>query len=216
MTRIHLVRHGDTAYNREAVFRGTLDVPLDDTGREQARLTGLELAGERIGRIVSSPLSRALDTARAIAAHQPAASELEIDPAFNDLDFGQWQGMAKDDVAAQFPELFDLWLNEPNRCGFPGGETLEAASARAAGGLRRIIDESAVQTIAVASHRVIIKLLILHALGLPLAAFWRVHVDTCGITTFAHDPAADTFILLRHNHTAHLAPLREKMTSHDF
>jgi len=216
MTRILLVRHGDTAYNIGSVFRGTLDVPLNDTGREQARLTGLELSGTEINHIASSPLSRALDTARAIAEHQHTASKPVIEPAFTDLNFGDWQGHPKDEIAASYPELFEQWMREPHKVRFPGGETLADASARASRALNRLIREFPGKTVAIVSHRVIIKLLILHMLGLPESDFWRIHVDTCGITTFDYAHNTHQFILIRHNHNAHLCALHGKVASQDF
>lgn len=213
MTRILIIRHGDTIYNKETIFRGTLDVPLSDVGREQARLTGLELSGERLARVVSSPLSRALDTARAVAA--PHGLEPETDTAFIDLDFGEWQGRSRDEVAAAEPSLFSNWLRDPGSVRFPGGETLEVVRAAACARLDALVRESGGETFALATHRVVVKLLVLHALGMPVSGFWRIAADTCGITTFTFDPEIG-YILKHHNHTAHLAPLKGKMTTKDF
>jgi broad specificity phosphatase PhoE len=215
-SRIILVRHGETQYNAESIFRGTLDVPLNETGLEQTRLTGLELSHTRISRIVSSPLARALATARAIAAQQTDANDPVIDPAFTDLNFGEWQGRSKDEVAKDYPEIYECWKTEPHLAQLPGGETLEQASKRCSAGLDRLCREMPGKTFVIVTHRVIIKLLILHMLGLPLSDFWRIHIDTCGITTFDYLHDSRQFVLIQHNHNAHLYSLRSKMSTQDF
>ena len=215
-TRILLVRHGETEYNAKSIFRGTIDVPLSAIGLEQARLTGLELSSTKLTSVVSSPLARALATAREIAASQSERMEPVIDAAFTDLNFGEWQGRPRDDVAAAYPELLDRWMREPHRVQLPNGEALSGALARAAQGLEHLLQRYRRKTFCVVSHRVIIKLLILRMLGLPVSDFWRIHIDTCGITEFNFRSDTEQFILVRHNHTAHLLPLRDKVTTQDF
>jgi broad specificity phosphatase PhoE len=212
--RILLIRHGDTEYNAKAIFRGTLDVPLSDTGIEQARLTGAELARTKISLILSSPLSRALDTARAIAEKQVSFPVLKADDSFTDINFGDWQGRSREEVAAAYPDLFTIWLNEPHLARFPGGESVHEAFLRASSGLMRYVADAAGDVIAIVSHRVVIKLLVLFALGLPESEFWRVHVDTCGIGAIDYDRGK--FVLVRHNSISHLAILLGEMSSHDF
>ena len=213
MTRIILIRHGDTIYNKETVFRGTLDVPLNEVGKEQARLTGLEISDTKISYLASSPLSRALDTASAVAEHQDV--EPVIDESFMDLNFGSWQGRSKDEVQEAEPELFEQWMRDPASVRFPGGETLKDVSARASKAVENMRNDFEGETIAVATHRVVVKLLVLQMLGLPESEFWRIMVDTCSVTTFDHHKDLG-YILKRHNHTAHLAPLKKRMTSKDF
>ena len=92
MTRIILVRHGETDWNKEQIFRGRIDVPLNSTGLKQAKATGEALKDWKIDAVYSSPLSRALDTAKAIAELHPSISFKEAE-GFTDIDFGKWQGM---------------------------------------------------------------------------------------------------------------------------
>jgi len=216
LTRVVLVRHGETEYNARSIFRGTLDIPLSAIGLEEARLTAQELASTKLTGIVSSPLARALETAREIAVRQSEHMEPVIDVAFTDLNFGEWQGHSRDEVAVAYPELFDRWMHEPHRVQLPNGETLSDASRRVRQGLKHFLQEYHGKTFCVISHRVIIKLLILRMLGLPVSDFWRIHIDTCGITEFNFRRYTEQFILIRHNHTAHLLPLRDKVTTQDF
>jgi broad specificity phosphatase PhoE len=88
-TRLLLVRHGETEYNARSIFRRTLDIPLSAIGLEEARLTGQGLSTTKLAGIVSSPLARALETARQIAVCQSERIEPVIDAAFTDLNFGE-------------------------------------------------------------------------------------------------------------------------------
>jgi probable phosphoglycerate mutase len=214
--RIFLVRHGDTEYNAKAIFRGTLDVPLSDTGLEQARLTGTELSHTKISLTLSSPLSRALDTAKMIAEKQASSPVLRIDEDLTDIHFGDWQGRSREEVAATYPDLFSIWMNEPHHARFPRGESIHDAFLRASSGLKRYVADDANEIIAVVSHRVIIKLLVLFALGMSESEFWRIHVDTCGISVIDYDHIRDEFVLVRHNSISHLSSLFGKISSHDF
>ncbi len=101
MTRIFLVRHGTTEWNREEVFRGRADCGLNDTGRAEAQAVAVYLQGVEIEKIYSSPLSRAAETAMAIAAER--GLRVIPDPAFIDLDFGDWQGSPLKEVGRSIP-----------------------------------------------------------------------------------------------------------------
>lgn len=214
--RIFLIRHGDTEYNAKAIFRGAMDIPLSGIGIEQARLTGSELEATRISLILSSPLSRALDTAKMIAEKQSPHPALRTDVSFTDTHFGDWQGRSQDEVATDYPDLFSQWLNEPHRVCFPGGECLHDAFLRASSRLMSLVSDQSDDITAIVTHRVIIKLLVLFILGLPESEFWRIHIDTCGISAIDYDPTRNRFILVRHNCVSHLSSLFKKMTSRDF
>src|SRR4051812_47094038 len=93
---IILVRHGQTEMNREGRLQGRLDAPLTELGMEQARRCAASLAGTDAGTVVTSPLQRAADTARQIAAVLGAA--VEIDDRLIELDYGDWDGRRLGDV----------------------------------------------------------------------------------------------------------------------
>ena len=107
----YVIRHGETDYNREARLQGARDIPLNDLGREQARLNGLRLASEPgfdadLFDWFSSPLSRARETmeiVRAAAGLDPAGYTVE--PALIELSFGDWEGSTLEEIAAHSPEL---------------------------------------------------------------------------------------------------------------
>jgi uncharacterized phosphatase len=100
MTDLVLVRHGETEWNRVGRVQGRTDIPLNDTGREQARATGRRLRGEAFDAVVSSPLSRAADTA-GIIADELGLGEPELIEALVERDYGGAEGMTGDEIAAQ-------------------------------------------------------------------------------------------------------------------
>lgn len=102
MSRIYLVRHGRTALNAAGVLRGRLDPSLDEVGRREAERVAAFIwaTRDRVAAVVSSPLIRAVETARVIG--ERAAREIEVDPRLIDRDYGQWAGRSRDEVEAQW------------------------------------------------------------------------------------------------------------------
>lgn len=201
MTRILLIRHGQTAWNREERFRGRADVPLDETGSAQASATGRRVAAEwRPAAVYASPLSRALQTAEAIAAH--FALPVVPCPDLVDIDYGAWQGLSPNEVKARWPAVLDAWYQAPERARIPGGETLAQLQARGMGAVRQLIGQHPDQTIVIVGHTVINRVLLLAVLGLGLDRFWRLGQDTCAINVF--ETVGEDFLVVTLNETGHL------------
>src|SRR3974377_2267236 len=111
MTRIILVRHGQTPWTKDKIFRGSKDIPLNDTGREEARLAGEWLKGETIHAAYCSPLSRARDTGEAIARHHNlVVADL---PGLSDLHYGDWEGLPLTEVKTRYADLYHKWARAP-------------------------------------------------------------------------------------------------------
>ena len=111
MTRVYLVRHGTTEWNKEEIFRGRLDCKLNETGQAEARALAGYFTEIPLQAIYSSPLSRAMGTAQAVAE----AKGLRVipEPAFIDIDFGEWQGLPLKEVREKYPDLYRLWQEQP-------------------------------------------------------------------------------------------------------
>lgn len=200
MTRIYLVRHGTTDWNREEIFRGRAECPLNDTGRAEARALAAYFAEVPIAAVHSSPLSRALETARPVA--ESKGREVFPDPAFTDLDFGAWQGLPLKEAREKYPDLYRLWREQPGAVSFPGGESLARVRNRGWEGLLRLAEGSPRQTILIVTHRVVTKILICAALGLDDSCFWRVRQDSTAINCLEYDRGL--FHLALVNDTCHL------------
>jgi len=139
------IRHGQTDWNLEQRLQGATDIPLNDTGREQARDAVARLAGTDWEVIVSSPLSRARETASIIAE----GLGIELGPAYDELrerDYGDGEGATAEDIAAKWPDKQ-----------YPGLESLESVAARGRAALDRIDAEYGDRNTLIVCHGTIIR-----------------------------------------------------------
>ncbi|HUT75473.1 MAG TPA: histidine phosphatase family protein [Armatimonadota bacterium] len=171
----YLLRHGETAWNREEVFRGRADVPLNERGRAQAAAIADALAHQPLAAVYASPLQRALQTAQPVAA--ACGLEVQVDQRLTDLDFGDWEGVPLREAPERWPELFARWKREPGGVVFPGGEGLPVVRERAMAAIAEIAARHRGETAAVVSHRVVTKVALLAMLGLDESHFWRIRQD---------------------------------------
>jgi phosphoserine phosphatase len=204
MTKIILVRHGHVEGISPERFRGRADLPLTETGRRQAAATSRYVAASwRPSAVFTSPLSRCRAVAAAIG--QPLDLEPEIAAGLIDIDYGDWQGLTPAEARAQWPDLPETWYRAPEQARIPGGETLVEVRDRAAEALREIIRKHPRDTVVAVAHDVVNRVLLLHALAAPLACFWRIRQDPCGVNEIEADD--DRCIVLAVNHTSHLRDL---------
>ena len=162
--RIHLVRHGETVMNVQVRFRGVLDVPLNARGRQQALDTAQRLTGAQLAAVYSSPLGRALEVAEAIAA-ACALGIVRTSHLLVNLDYGEWEGLTREECAARDPEAYELYARHPEEAWCPGGETVASAADRAIEALREIGRRHPGETVAAVSHGVMLRLAVLRVLG---------------------------------------------------
>jgi len=202
-TKIVLLRHGQTAWNKQEIFRGQADVPLDEVGLRQAQALANALCAEPISQVFTSPLTRAVQTAEAVAESRGLVP-VPV-PRFIDIDFGAWEGLAHEVVRERFPELYATWQAQPEKVTFPGGENLDAVCQRASAALTELVQQSPGQTIALVAHRVVNKVLICHILGLPNSHFWQIRQDTAAINRF--HIIGGSYIVDCLNDTCHLGQL---------
>ena len=207
MTRIVLVRHGRTAWNREARFRGQTDVELDEFGLKQAEATGRYLASRwPVVAVYASPMRRAVQTAEAIAR----AVHLTARPLAGllDINFGECQGRLASEVAQHRPALYRAWLETPHTVHFPGGEGLDDVRERVVAGLDEVIARHPGQAVALVSHTVVNRVLLCAVLGLGNDHFWRLRQETCAVNVFDAEENGDFTIVLL-NDTCHLQDILE-------
>ena len=210
MIQIILVRHGETDWNVEQVFRGRIDIELNEVGIKQVGLLAEYLSDKKIMAVYSSPLQRALQTAEGIAHYHKLKAE--ITPGLVDCDFGEWQGLAHQVVKDRYKDVYTEWLASPNRIRVPGGESLDEVGRRATSVVQKVVSKYK-GVVVLVSHRVVNKLLICALLGLDNSHFWNIKQDTCGMTTFIYEN--NQFILAEHNNTSYLKPIL-KASLNDF
>jgi broad specificity phosphatase PhoE len=212
MTSIYLVRHGQTAWNKEEIFRGRTDIPLDATGLRQAELAGEYFKEMEIHGIYSSRLSRAWETAQKIAQFH----KLKVEPLIGilDMSFGNWEGHAHQEIQKIDEETYRRWREEPHLVRFPGGESLDDVRVRAMAALEEVIQRHPGRTLILVSHRVVNKVLICGILGLDNSHFWQITQDTTAINLIKYREGK--YILSLMNEICHLKPLKEEGVKIDF
>jgi broad specificity phosphatase PhoE len=196
--RLLLIRHGETVWNADTIYRGRADVPLSAKGKDQADLLGRRLAREGIAALYTSPLGRARETALAIGRH--AGLTPRVEPELTDIDCGEWEGLNDLEVKERYPDVRQAWLSTPHLVQLPGGESLNDVSARVGRVLAAVSGEQG--AIALVSHRVVNKVAICALLGLDNSHFWDIKIDLAGVTEF--EVSAKHRVLVRHNDTSHL------------
>ena len=212
MTSIYLVRHGETAWNKEEIFRGRTDVPLNEIGFREAELAGEYLKEKGIHVIYSSPLSRAWQTAQEIARfHNLEVRRLD---GIIDMSFGEWEGRPLKEIQIHDRELYQKWRDEPHLVKLPGGESLDEVRVRAMGALEDVIRLHSGKTLALVSHRVVTKVIICGILGIENSRFWQIGQDTTAINLIQYRNGK--YILSLMNETCHLKSLKEERVRVDF
>lgn len=152
MTLLYLVRHGETDWNLAKRIQGSTDIPLNDTGRAQATATGKLLARREWDRIVSSPLSRAVETAKLIGA-EVGIDEVETLPTIVERAYGEAEGLNAQELAERFP-LVHSGLDGGD---VPGREERAEVAARAIPALIAYADAHPGQKVIVATHGGVIR-----------------------------------------------------------
>jgi probable phosphoglycerate mutase len=201
MTRILLVRHGQTAWNVTERFRGREDLPLNEAGLSQAERTAERIArGWSPAAVYSSPLSRARQTAQAIGRRCGLPVRAHED--LIDIDYGGWQGLTPEEAYRRHPRRARRWFRGSRRVRPPRGEPLGAVIDRCLRAVRQIAARHPGQTVVVVGHTVINRALLLGALRLRSAAFWRLGQEPCAISVLETD--GRSFVLESMNDTCHL------------
>jgi broad specificity phosphatase PhoE len=181
-TRLLLIRHGETALNREMRYIGLRDDALTETGQLQAHQLADALAIFPIAAVYSSPLQRAYQTAQAIAERH----DLEVlrNDALIESDFGQWEGLTAREVKARGTkdaETLQAWQDDPTLAP-PQGESLEGMSQRVLAAVTAIAQQHPGQTIALVTHTGPLKAILCAALGASMSTAFHIFLDPATIS----------------------------------
>ena len=162
-TRVFLIRHGATILTAENRFAGSVEVPLSDEGREQARRLAMRLHGAPIAAVYASPLGRAAETARIVAT--PHGLPVGTDARLREISHGRWEELTRTEVEERFADEVASWEADPYTFAPQGGETGLDVTARALPAMLDLVRTHPGQTIAVVSHKATIRLLLSSLLG---------------------------------------------------
>ncbi len=200
MSRIFLVRHGDTESNSADRFWGWTDVRLSDSGIKQAEQLRDRLSTERIDAIYSSNLCRASGTARIIAAG--LQSGIVTCDELREINFGRVEGLTFNEISRLYPELTELWFARDLSFQFPGGESVTELNNRVNKFLRRLAKHTLEETILVVAHSGVLRLLICNLLGIELWHWRQIRLDLASLSIVETYPEVALLRLL--NDVSHL------------
>lgn len=179
-TRFILLRHGQTQHSAEQRFSGTSDPELTDTGRDQARRAADALRGfGRIDAVVASPQARAQGTARIAAG--ALGLDVVVDEGLRELDFGDFEGLTRDEAVTRDAEAFETWQSSPNNAP-PSGESLTALHRRVSRTREKLQERYEGQTVLVVTHMTPVKSFLRQALGAGPELFKHVFLDLASIS----------------------------------
>ncbi len=177
------IRHGETEMNIKNIFRGRLEIPLNENGKEQMKLLGKVLKDKEIEIIFSSPLRRSMMSAEILGK----ILGIKIIPMeeFNNINLGIWQGKEKEKVKKEYPNEWNLWINDPDNFKIQGGETLEEIRNRIEKGIKKLIKRKE-KNIAIVTHRSILKVIFAYILDLKKEYFWKFYFDNASYSIFKY------------------------------
>jgi len=199
--RLILVRHGETDTNKARLALGRADIELNEHGRWQAQRLAVSLKDEPIAAIYSSPLRRALATAEPIASSH--GLEVQVDEGLIEMDIGEMEGLTFQQVGERYPHFLQLWLGSQAAYeAMPGGERLLDVQERAWQAIERIRQRQEQETVAVATHNLVILTLLCRVLGLELADFRRLRHSLAAKSVLEMGP--DRIMVVSFNDTCHL------------
>jgi alpha-ribazole phosphatase len=202
MTRLLLVRHGETDAHAAGQFCGWLDVPLNGSGQAQANALGQRLAQAEIAAVFSSDLLRSIQTAEQILTARSDSLKIQSLAALRETNFGVGEGLTWAEIQAKHPREADRWQADKVNQSLPNGERLVKVADRIKAALPTLIEAG--DTVLVVAHGGTIGLLLSMVMGLELKSFWQWRIDVGSLTTIAIYPQGA--ILEGLNDRGHLKP----------
>lgn len=169
--RIHLIRHGQTHWNKERRVQGQAESTLCAEGREQATTLRPVLNQLAIDKVYCSTSIRARETAAILFTDRNI--ETEYRDSLREILLGPWEGFLQAEVKEKYPESFNEFWHFPHRFSLAGAETFAQVQQRGMQELQRVMDESAGQDVAIISHGVLIKSILCQLEGRPLDHLWE-------------------------------------------
>jgi probable phosphoglycerate mutase len=185
---LYLIRHAETAYNREGRVQGHIESSLSRLGSQQAKRIG-----ERLGYIdfvaaYSSPSKRAVQTSRLAFGRD---IEVETREGLREIRLGKWEGQKASVLRRRYPRDVYLWFHEPSAVRIPGAETIGQFRRRVVREVNRIRKEHPAGETAIVTHGGVICAYLTAVLGMKLDDLWRFKIRNASVTRvlFPHDRA---------------------------
>jgi broad specificity phosphatase PhoE len=202
LTRLLIVRHGETEWNTEGRIQGHTNSKLSSRGVRQAQALTKRLAPWKIDAIYSSDLTRAMETIAATAKGHKLSAQPRVE--LREKGFGEWEGQTIADVSSRYPELWKRYHGERELdTPIPGGESWSQVQARVLGVLKEILETNPEDaTIAIVGHGAALRPILLDAMQAPLTCLPRISLDNASLSIVEYKPPHGGRLLLL-NDTSH-------------
>ena len=200
MTKIILVRHGETEWNSSGRYQGQTDIPLSETGIEQAKCLADNFIYGAPRVIYASDLTRARQTAEILA--EKFGFTVHFEPNLREINFGAWEGLSYEKIGARWPEEIKKFFQAPDEMKIPQGESVTELQARTSGVLEKIIARHPDEEILLVAHGAVLRSLISYALHVPLKYFWSIRQFNTAVSIITYADGVFSTELI--NSTAHL------------
>lgn len=194
MTRLIVVRHGQTLWNLERKYQGHSDIALTDKGIKQAEAVAARLAEEKIDAVYASDLSRAFKTAACIADKHGLT--VQVVPALREIKFGDWEGLTYEQISEQWPGLLGKLWTTPDELQIPGGESFQQLKERAYAAIEKIVAAHPDQTVIVVAHGGTIGTILCAMLDIHLNHVWSIRQDNTAVNIIEYYEGRPTITLL--------------------
>jgi len=194
MTKLYIVRHGETEWNRAGKLQGWKDAPLTEKGKKQAEALSERLEGIDFDAVYSSPLGRTLKTAE--IALDGMDLSVSTDERLKEINMGRWEGTEADKIKQMFPELYKDFWERPHLYEPEDGESFHEVQDRALSFLEETKEKHADQKILIFSHGCTSKVLMIHLEGRPLSRLWEPpELEECSLNIVEIEDGGSEIIL---------------------
>jgi broad specificity phosphatase PhoE len=200
---IHLIRHAETTWHMDDKYAGHTEIELNKNGIDQSHKLKSWVLNQNIDTVYTSALSRSISTAK------PSVDALAItpiiNPNLNEVNFGEIEGLTKDQFRSNFPKVWEEFQVSPANTLFPSGETGSLAVKRALECISTILENKNSSEVMIVSHGTLIRLLLTHFLSKDLNQYRNLFpvIDNIGITTISLESsssqAINNFKIYRYN-----------------
>ena len=205
MVKVVFIRHGQTAWNVSGRYQGQSDVALSKEGIAQAEKLAKHFPVAAVDAVYSSDLMRARVTAEKVA--EKFGLLVQTEPAFRELNFGDWEGLTYEQITASWADAMTNFLRHPDILQIPHGESFPEVRQRAMKRLRELLAEHEGHVIAVVAHGAVLRTMLTEALHIPLQYLWSIRQFNTAVNIVRYDAGENPTVELL-NSTAHLGGLR--------
>lgn len=192
MTKLILMRHGQTDWSIKKRYCSFTDIDINDEGKKQAERLCCKLHKEKIHRVYSSDAKRALNFARIVFKGLP----VEKIPELREMNFGIFEGLTYQEIMEKYPEIYTKWLSNPFNTIIPKGEGVNELEKKIKRFLRKIISLNINKTIAIVTHAGPIKIII-NSILKP-KNIWEIKTDLASLSIIEFDKKKAKIQLLNH------------------